>query len=262
MAPRNKQQVARQFSRAAASYDQAAHIQQQAMNQTLNQLKHIHGHWADIGCGTGAAIPGLIQQGANRVTGIDLSEGMLSYAKQQHHGAAEFILADADSIPLANQSLEGIFSSLMLQWSEDLAHTLKEWNRLLKPTGTLAFATLISGTQKELKQAWQAIDNAPHVNEFLSENEVLQRLSESGFSITQTTSSCLQESFNSMPTLLRHLKDIGATNVNPGRRQGLGGRNALKKLEESYPRADPNAPYVLSYELLWVWAKKENTSHL
>ena len=46
----------------------------------LNQLPALSGHWLDIGCGTGVALPHLRLKGASRVTGIDLAEGMLEAA--------------------------------------------------------------------------------------------------------------------------------------------------------------------------------------
>jgi malonyl-CoA O-methyltransferase len=57
--------------------------------------------------------------------------------------------------------------------------------------------------------------------------------------------------------LLRGLKDIGATNVNAGRRAGLGGRQALKELEEVYPTEEDNGNirFPLSYEVLWIYAR-------
>ena len=73
MTRRDKRQVAQHFSRAAQSYDRAASIQQRAVTALLHQLPALSGHWLDIGCGTGVALPHLRLKGANRVTGIDLA---------------------------------------------------------------------------------------------------------------------------------------------------------------------------------------------
>lgn len=44
--------------------------------------------------------------------------------------------------------------------------------------GGVAFSTLLSGSLPELNQAWQAIDERPHANRFLSEQAVRQALAE------------------------------------------------------------------------------------
>jgi malonyl-CoA O-methyltransferase len=255
MTTRDKQQVARQFSRAAASYDSAAGVQHRAVTQLLEMpsLAAIEGHWCDIGCGTGTALPHLKHRGAKQLTGIDMAEGMLKAASQHQDQNTQLLLADADALPIDNNSVNGLFSSLMLQWSENPQHTLQEWQRTLKPRGTLAIATLLPGTQHELKQAWQAIDNHPHVNEFTTQETIIKALKTSGFTNIVLHQECLTEYYDSIQALLRGLKNIGATNVNQGRRTGLGGRDALRQLAAHYP-IDSDGRFPLSYEVLWITA--------
>lgn len=272
MTTRDKQQVARQFSRAASSYDSAAGIQHRAVTELLNQLDGylpaslseiqaepqpnatpIHGHWCDIGCGTGTALPHLKHRGAQFLSGIDLSEGMLATAAQHKDEQTQLILADADDLPIQSASVNGIFSSLMLQWSEDSQRTLHEWRRILQSGGTLAVATLLPGTQRELKQAWQTIDDHPHVNEFASQDTMIMALKTNGFRDLTLHQQCLTEHYASINDLLRGLKRIGATNVNQGRRSGLGGRDALHQLASHYP-VNAEGLFPLSYEVLWITA--------
>lgn len=257
MTARNKQQVARQFSRAAASYDKAAGIQQQVVTALLNDLPPLHGHWLDIGCGTGVALPHLRNRGAASVTGIDLSEGMLACAAAHADSQTQLVLADADDLPVADASADGIFSSLMLQWSEAPELTLAEWRRTLNNDGQLVLATLLPGTQRELEQAWQAIDSHRHVNDFVPLPRLEQLLRQAGFTQLSIRQACLQEQHPDLNQLLRTLKQIGATNVNPDRRQGLGGRRALQQLQHHYPTvcSDGQTVYPLSYEVAWITAK-------
>lgn len=258
MAPRDKQLVARQFSRAASSYDSAAKVQQQVLHKLLQPQAHISGHWLDIGCGTGAALPMLNELGADDLTGIDLSSGMLEEARhlcKQKQISSTLIEADADSISLPDHCADGVISSLMLQWSEDTQATLAEWLRLLKPGGQLLVATLLPGTHREIKQAWQAIDQRPHVNEFLPQETLLGHLNSLGFQNVFSRTDTLRPEYDSLTELLRYLKQIGATNVNPGRRDGLGGREALRQLAEHYP-VNEAGRYPLSYEVLWLSAQK------
>ena len=132
MTGRDKRQVAQHFSRAAQTYDRAASIQQRAVTALLNQLPALSGHWLDIGCGTGVALPHLRLKGASRVTGIDLAEGMLEAAASHADPQTDLLLADADDLPLPDCSADGLISSLMLQWCNDLDAAFTQMQNTLK----------------------------------------------------------------------------------------------------------------------------------
>jgi malonyl-CoA O-methyltransferase len=254
---RDKRLVARQFSRAAASYDAAAAVQQYALQQLLALLpQRLQGHWLDIGCGTGAAVAPLLEKGTRQLTGIDMAAGMLQQAQHKYHNPQlHWLQADADQLPLASDCAAGIVSSLMLQWSENPAATLREWQRVLQPGGCIAVASLLPGTHQEMQQAWHAIDQRPHVNRFSSQADICQAIDAAGLVLTQQQQQCFTQQFADMSTLLRSLKAIGATNVNPGRASGLGGRKALQQLQHHYPK-DAQDQYPLSYQLHWWLAHK------
>ena len=56
----------------------------------------------DLGCGTGIAIPGLLQRGW-RVVGVDLSGDQLRVARQRAGApGARLVAADATSLPFAD----------------------------------------------------------------------------------------------------------------------------------------------------------------
>lgn len=279
---RKKQQVAHQFSRAAKSYDQAADIQALAVKKLIEALQtnisdQLNGHWLDIGCGTGAAFKSLLDLGIEQITGLDLSEGMLNQAALQHAELIEnnrvtLTLADADQLPFSsakpltaenpNQTtaghrdrIKGIFSSLMLQWSEDPSTTLGEWHRVLDSQGYLAVATLLPGTHQEIETTWKAIDNYRHVNEFTSQEVLHQALNKNGFHIVFEHTETHRHLYPDVMTLLRGLKSIGATNVNTDRRPGLSSRKLMHLFEQHYPRSEKgNCP--LSYHLHWFIARK------
>lgn len=257
---RDKKQVARQFSRAAQSYDQAATIQQQAIEHLSSLIPDNKGHWLDIGCGTGAAFPALLNSGIEHLSGVDLAEGMLQFAQQQfntsrHNKQLEFIHSDADQLPFHDASKDGIFSSLMLQWSENPLHTLNEWQRVLKPGSTIAIATLLPGTQQELSAAWHEVDERPHVNQFVDRQRLLEICQQLKLEIVTEQQQCLTEQYDSLTELLRSLKAIGATNVNSGRKSGLGGRAALKQLDQFYPR-NKLGKLPVSYQVFWLVLRK------
>lgn len=291
---RKKSAVAKQFSRAAHTYDQAGHVQHLSRTHLLHYLSEhlsghlseylsehtpehlsqhkpnrIHGHWLDVGCGTGSALEPLMQCGAQFVTGCDLAEGMLEQAKAcaPASNSHRWLCADADALPLANGCVDGVFSNLMLQWSEHTEHTLIEWLRVLKPGGTLALSTLLHGTQHELASTWQHIDQRPHVNQFLTDQQwqnVLGTLKQrDAVRIHVDTSHTHTEHYPSLTDLLHTLKAIGATNVNRGRAVGLGGRNALRQLDQHYPRVNTadGIRLPLTYRLHYLVLQREANNH-
>lgn len=284
---RDKRLVGRQFSRAAKSYEQAASLQAYAVNELLRLLRHqpMAGHWLDIGCGTGIAFDPLLKLGVERISGIDLAPGMLEVAGNRHslaqqRGQLELLLADSDELPFPDQADSsvhpdsrqpqadqdsasaidkawpcGILSSLMLQWSETPERTLMEWARVLPKGGLLAVATLLPGTHQEIADTWASIDQYRHVNRFTPLHELLTILDDAGFLLVHQHAELKRELYPDVTSLLKGLKSIGATNVNSGRRPGLGGRKTVRLFEQHYPKLN-NGYCPLSYQLCWVIARK------
>jgi malonyl-CoA O-methyltransferase len=263
--PRKKQQVASQFNRAAHTYDGAARIQQLSADELIQRLmakdtkkSSITGNWLDLGCGTGFSVPALIQQGAQHVIGIDLAHSMSLTSKAKLAKLPfQAITCDAEHLPFTNNSFDGIYSNLMIQWSEQLDDLFHEAQRVLKPGGVFAFATLGPKTMFELKRAWQHVDPFTHVNTFDQKDDITA-LCEQFFTIESIHQQGVTQQHLSLKSLLKELKAIGATNVNSGRRPGLGGRERLKKLEHAYRQQSESDYLPLTYDLIWVVARKRN----
>lgn len=261
-AHRQKQQVACQFSRAASSYDQAARIQHFSALELAQQLQLLQGAnnspmtgtWLDLGCGTGFAVPSLIQQGAKQVVGADIAQGMCALSnhklKQLPFTA---VSCDAENLPFASASFDGIYSNLMIQWSEDLSSLLYEAKRVLKPGALFAFSTLGPKTMHELKAAWQKVDPYVHVNQFVDKSALIKQC-EAFFTIESIHQQTEVQQHLGLTPLLKELKAIGATNVNPGRRPGLGGRERLRQLESAYQEVT-GENLALTYDLIWIIAR-------
>jgi len=266
---RDKQQVAGQFSRAAYSYDQAARIQHFSALELAQQIKKLQasnqesmtGHWLDLGCGTGFAVPTLLEQGAAYITGADLAHGMcLASTEKLAQLPFQAVTADAENLPFAKHSFDGIYSNLMVQWSEQLPDLLYEAQRVLKPGALFAFATLGPRTMHELKAAWQHIDPFVHVNSFSPKQEVVEQC-EVFFDIESVQQQEVVQQHESLSNLLKELKAIGATNVNSGRRPGLGGRKRLQQLDVAYrdvcaEQSVSLTSLPLTYDLIWIIARK------
>jgi ubiquinone/menaquinone biosynthesis C-methylase UbiE len=108
----------------------------------------LHGqHWLDAGCGSGTMARYLVEAGA-RVLGVDAAEEMIAMArgltsqetvtKDERSPQLRFEhIATIAHLPLADQSLDGICCSSVLEYVSDPAACLAEFARVLRPGGRL-----------------------------------------------------------------------------------------------------------------------------
>ena len=143
--------------------------------------------------------------------------------------------ADAENLPFETNQFDLVFSSLALQWCDDLAVPLKEIKRVTKHGGHCVFSTLVEGSLFELADAWREIDSYQHVNQFLSEKAIKIALAQSGCQNYQLDLPHITLWYDRALELMRDLKGIGATHVS-GRSQGLAGRQIIDSVETAYSR--------------------------
>ncbi len=237
-AKQEKLRIARSFSNAAASYDAAADLQR-AVGKELVELTPLTGQAGlalDLGCGTGHFLRQrhCLSEGLTWLGG-DLAEGMLYHCKTTQPELAGHLLGlDAEALPLADSSLQGIYSSLALQWCQDLGQLFAELRRVIRPGGWVAFSTLIDGTLHELKSAWQQVDGYVHVNHFCSERDWLDAAQGSGLRCLQWQQQTRLVRYRQLRDLMHELKALGAHNVNAGMASGLTGKRSWQTLSRAY----------------------------
>jgi ubiquinone/menaquinone biosynthesis C-methylase UbiE len=100
----------------------------------------------EIGCGTGHALCWLSNAGW-RVTGIDLSSGMLSKARMTTNRAnlqIDLCQGDALGLPFVESSYNAIFISFTLELfpDEEISGVLSECHRLLRQDGQLGVVSM------------------------------------------------------------------------------------------------------------------------
>lgn len=258
----DKRNVADSFSRAAASYDSVADLQRRVADTLFTKLsgsigQEQQGRILDLGCGTGYSLP-VLRPVAEHLIAMDLAEGMLRFTRDHPERRADnFICGDAEDLPLNDESVDCVFSSLSIQWCENIAAVFSELYRVLKPGGRALLSTLGPATLHELRGAWQAVDARSHVNRFLDAETVQAGLNASGLQLR-----CWDEQeeilhYNDIRELTAELKQLGAHNVNAGRPGGLTGKQALRGFidaYESYRNADGLLP--ASYQLWYLTLEK------
>lgn len=94
----------------------------------------------DLGCGEGRYSRVLKSRGAI-VTGIDPTEPLIACAKQRDP-ESEYLLAAAESLPLADASFDMVLSYLSLIDIPDLESASREMIRVLKPGGEIMIVTI------------------------------------------------------------------------------------------------------------------------
>ncbi|MGC9402676.1 malonyl-ACP O-methyltransferase BioC [Vibrio genomosp. F10] len=231
----DKSDIAAAFSKAAASYDKHAVFQRDVGNQLLERMPlDLSGKVVvDLGCGTGYFSKKLLSRGAYVIC-VDLSASMLEQARLRcGDKSIQYCVADAESLPLNQNRVDYVFSSLALQWCQDLSVPLKEINRVLKPKGEAFFSTLLDGSLQELKMSWEKVDKNQHINTFISPNQVKIALAQSQFNNLQLDFDEITIWYDSAFSVMRDLKGIGANHVN-GRSRGLTSRKALIQVEHEY----------------------------
>ncbi len=164
---RQKGQIARHFSRAAASYDAATPVQQQSAEALFANLGAFFPHSSepsllDIGVGTGRLFRvaqrhfGTTNFAVWRLHGIDFAPLMLEQTRKQFP-RARLCCGDAESFAYAADAYDLIISNFALQWCQQPALLLHRLYAALRPGGCLAVALPLCGSLAELFQCVRRI---------------------------------------------------------------------------------------------------------
>ncbi len=264
LAPRpDKRQVARSFSRAADTYNSAAHLQRAVGERLLSKLPLGLSPTAapqpnsprvlDLGCGTGAFSDALaLRLPGAEILGLDIAEGMVHFARRQSTAPTHWLCADAETLPLADASVYLIYSNLAIQWC-DTAALCRELHRVLRPGGRALLSTLGPDTLCELRQAWQQVDSYTHVNRFESADQVRGALAAAGLALDDWQEEKRVLEYHQLQHLTRELKALGAHNSNAGRPAGLTGRASLRAFLRAYEQQrQDNGLLPASYQVIYL----------
>lgn len=233
-----KRDVADSFSRAARVYDSVAQLQRDVGEELLRRLDTLDLQpeaVLDLGSGTGYCCPALQRRfPLADYYGLDIAEGMVVYARGQQQQARGWLVGDAEALPLANDCMDLVFSSLAVQWCYRPQLLFAELARVLRPGGFCVFTSLGPDTLRELRAAWAAVDDHQHVNRFLPV-AALQNAASGvpGVHLSLDTHQ-FRMHYQRVGDLLNELKTLGAHNMNRDRPGGLTSRRTLQGMLQAY----------------------------
>jgi malonyl-CoA O-methyltransferase len=261
----DKNELIQSFNAAAKTYDSAARLQNYAGSELMQRLEMVRIQplsIMDLGSGTGEysrALAGRYKQA--RVLELDIAENMLKVSRVQRESLARrrFVCADAERLPVAERSLDLVFSNLMLQWAQDPDLLLGNLGRTIRPGGLYIFTTLGPDTLRELRDSWATVDDTIHVNTFIDMHDLGDALIRAGFSDPVMEVEMVKLSYPDLAGLMSDLKRLGAHNVNRNRRRSLTGKSRFNRMQAAYESRRENGLLPASYEIIFghAWVPGE-----
>ncbi len=260
-----KNRIQRHFDAKAIRYESSAVLQRQVCEDLLQRIDLTcikPDKIIDVGCGTGWGTQGLLNKFKKaKVISLDLSPEMLKQTRKKGGWLRkpELLCADAEDIPLEDESVDLVFSNLMLQWC-DYQKVFTEFKRILKPNGLLMFTTFGPDTLKELKQSWAQADDFAHVNEFTDMHDLGDELIQVGLAEPVMDMDMMTLTYQDAMSVMSDLKAIGAnTTLNTQKKsaeRGLVTPSKLKRVIDAYEAFRSDGQLPATYEVVYGHAWK------
>jgi demethylmenaquinone methyltransferase/2-methoxy-6-polyprenyl-1,4-benzoquinol methylase len=113
----------------------------------------------DIATGTGDLAISLVKTKAQKITGLDISPGMLAVGKEKVkkknlNKAIDMVLGDSEALPFEDASFDAVTVAFGVRNFEHLEKGLAEIFRVLKPNGTLVVLETSVPTKTPWKQGY------------------------------------------------------------------------------------------------------------
>lgn len=259
----DRRQLRRSFGRAAADYAAVAELQREVESRLLEQLDDLPltpSRIVDLGSGPGNASVRLKKRWPQAdVLALDLALPMLRLRPMHwwtpRSRRIDRICADICAIPLADASVDLLFSSLCLQWVEDLPAALDEFRRVLKPDGVVLFSSFASDTLNELRDAFEQADpGGAHVSPFAPLQHYGDSLLKAGFRDPVTHVDRFTLTYAEPRDLMRELRAIGASNALRDRPRGLMGKSKMQAVKQAYEAYRVGGRIPATYEVVYAQA--------
>ncbi len=243
------------FSQAAATYDEAAVLARETgrrLAERLDWVKLEPRRVADIGCATGDGVRELQRRYPRALPlAIDFARPMLlavrervSLMRRVRGKGPRLANADARALPLAADSLDLVWSNLMLHWLDEPLPVFRELHRVLAVGELLTFATLGPDTLKELRAA-----GATSLRRFPDMHDVGDMLVDAGFADPVMDMEMITLAYGKPRRLLADQRHLGV-------RDGLLGRMPWRAWRRTFAAWDGKASFEIVYGHAWKAAPR------
>jgi len=221
----------RRFERAAAAYAGASRIEAEVRGRMLERLDYVKlapRRVLDAGSGPPGRELGKRYPRAE-VIALDFSLAMLRATRESWFRKKQMrVCADLARLPLAERSVDLVWSNMAMHWLAEPLDALREFQRVLAPEGLIMFSTLVPDTLKELRAA------APggRVHDFADMHDVGDALVAAGFSAPVMDMERLELDYGESAGrgLLDDLRASGQTNARGDQPRGLAGKAFLREI--------------------------------
>jgi malonyl-CoA O-methyltransferase len=249
--------VERSFDRASHQRAAAGAWSAKIANELLERLQFFSLEprvIIDLGCGVGAPAAQLRRRYPRaRVVAVDSVFAMAREARRRQRFWRRFdcVCADGRALPLAAQSVDLVYSNLMLQWCDAPEALFAQVQRVLRPGGLMLFSTLGPDTLHELRSAWASADHASHVSAFADMPQLAAAMSAAGLSEPVMDREIQQTHYPHVRALMNELRTLGARHAGADRRRTLTGRTRLQNMIDAYEAARSSSGIPASWEIIY-----------
>ena len=256
-------QLPRRLAKTAKTYVQHAVVQReitQRLCQRLDYIKHQPATLLDLSLHPQESEQ-LLRQRFPKLRYIAATPHLqaLQQRKRRLFNKPVSVVMPSGVLPFSENSVDFIFMSLTLLWTNDWAELLADCYRVLKPTGLLLFTTLGPDTLKEFRQAFSGIDSAEHVHPFVDMHDIGDVLLKAGFENPVMDLEHIQFRYATLAQLTDDLRFTAAHNLSVRRRRGLLTPRQWQHVRENYIKQQPDG-FMASFEFVyghaWVGQQK------
>ena len=269
-APIDAVQVRDFFSRPArvAPSDFLRREVSQRMHERLELVKIAPLRVLDAGCGPGADLAQLQKDyPAAQIIGLDAAQAMMQAARVPASKLAslnqflskllpakagvDLLCGDLGDLPLAQGSIDLVWSNLALHWHAQPDRVFAEWRRALRLDGLLMFSCFGPDTFREVRDAFAAADLYPHALPFVDMHDFGDMLVETGFSTPVLDMEIITVTYDTAEKLLADVRAFGGNPLTT-RRRGLMGKAAWQRMLAALEKMRrPDGKLGLSFEVIY-----------
>ena len=143
----------------------------------------------DFGCGKGEVIGAMLKLNPDaKYMGVDVSATAIDFAIKKYPTVPFYRIEDGGKIPIADSSVDFVFSSEVVEHIYDTENAFAELKRIVKPGGEILITTPYHGLIKNLAIVIFGFDKhfnptGPHVR-FFSKKTLFGLIEKNGFKIS------------------------------------------------------------------------------